>query len=719
MPRRVLRSFGSVSKKDARRIQNVYVINLDRQPRRWRQMQSELAHLLGDGGVALRDLTIRFSAIDAKSSGDLTPAEIEPVYSLSEQLFVEPEPLLTRSSFGDDRIINSTRQEIAVARSHIEVWKLIAASSCDYALVLEDDVYFNSDARELINRAWSDLHDRFDAHGSIDMLYVSYRVAGPATRKRFVSDAVFRPVRGLWQMSGYVLSRTGAQRLLELLPVRGPVDLWINHQFEKINVFATSRSAIDQRPDAGSDNSYSILPVLSTTGALNRSNPNVFKRPSLPGPIFALGTPGSGASALDMALSILGYRCCSEVFTLPEAEHDALLRGTRSRVFDAYVNVESVHADLARIVRAHRSARLIVSCAHDPELRTADGTHPAVPPGLLRPKSTGGSMSPDPLGQVASLRLDPTRILVLNNSDPDKWGTLCGFLGCERPDATYPSNTGHRPGLFAATHPRAESRSLANFRKLKSDSSPWIAPKRRRWVGGQARNAALGPRGFELVTVSDRLTALDPGIWKPLADTFPSNLALFVPENLSFSDEGARLAFRKEQAGVRDYTSASICSIASYLYGHFEAELRAARCSGLITAVFLHRFFPRQEIDIELLGCNPTKVLINVYYNPGDDGAELNYGYRGTPVQIDLGFDASEDFHRYAIEWEPTGIRWFVDDKLVHERASWDPTPIPHLPMQFLINLWSSRSEEFAGKLALGSLPAHSDIRSIRLQGHE
>ena len=171
--------------------------------------------------------------------------------------------------------------------------------------------------------------------------------------------------------------------------------------------------------------------------------------------------------------------------------------------------------------------------------------------------------------------------------------------------------------------------------------------------------------------------------------------------------------------GVRDYTSASICSIASYLYGRFEAELRAARCSGLITAVFLHRFFPRQEIDIELLGSNPTKMLINVYYNPGDDGAELNYGYRGTPVQIDLGFDASEDFHRYAIEWEPTGIKWFVDDKLIHERASWDPTPIPHLPMQFFINLWSSRSEDFAGKLALGGLPAHSDIRSIRLQGHE
>lgn len=42
----------------------------------------------------------------------------------------------------------------------------------------------------------------------------------------------------------------------------------------------------------------------------------------------------------------------------------------------------------------------------------------------------------------------------------------------------------------------------------------------------------------------------------------------------------------------------------------------------------------------------------------------------------------------YAIEREPTGIKWFVDDKLIHERArSWGTTPIPHLPMQLFINL--------------------------------
>ena len=81
-----------------------------------------------------------------------------------------------------------------------------------------------------------------------------------------------------------------------------------------------------------------------------------------------------------------------------------------------------------------------------------------------------------------------------------------------------------------------------------------------------------------------------------------------------------------------------------------------------------------------------------------------------------LGFDASKDFHRYSIEWSPTWIRWLVDDHLACQRANWDPTPVPHLPMQFFVNLWHPRSEELAGKLFDRDLPAHSEIKSIDIQ---
>jgi beta-glucanase (GH16 family) len=71
--------------------------------------------------------------------------------------------------------------------------------------------------------------------------------------------------------------------------------------------------------------------------------------------------------------------------------------------------------------------------------------------------------------------------------------------------------------------------------------------------------------------------------------------------------------------------------------------------------------------------------LVNVFYNPGTNGAKFDYGYRGTPIIIELGFDASKDMHQYTIEWDPCEIRWFVDRKVVHPSrdlgSDSDPSP--------------------------------------------
>ena len=132
-----------------------------------------------------------------------------------------------------------------------------------------------------------------------------------------------------------------------------------------------------------------------------------------------------------------------------------------------------------------------------------------------------------------------------------------------------------------------------------------------------------------------------------------------------------------------------------------------------ITAFFLHRNNPWQEIDVELLGRDTTKILINVYCNPGNDGTNYNYGNRGTPVIIDLSFDATKDYHRYAIEWEPHEIRWFVDDELVHVRSIWEPTQVPNLPMGVYCSVWPPRSIELAGELISNELPIHSYVKNI------
>jgi hypothetical protein len=110
-------------------------------------------------------------------------------------------------------------------------------------------------------------------------------------------------------------------------------------------------------------------------------------------------------------------------------------------------------------------------------------------------------------------------------------------------------------------------------------------------------------------------------------------------------------------------------------------------------------------------------MLINVYFNPGDDGTALDFGYRGTPFYVDLEFDSTAAFHLYEIDWHPGRIVWSVDGKIVHERVGWDPTPVPHLPMRLHANLWAPRSEPLAGRVDRANLPSTAGFRNISVSG--
>ena len=221
------------------------------------------------------------------------------------------------------------------------------------------------------------------------------------------------------------------------------------------------------------------------------------------------------------------------------------------------------------------------------------------------------------------------------------------------------------------------------------------------------------------VRINDCLEVLDTRRWLLRDDTFTDNLALFRTSNVEFrSGIGASLSIRRESLGVREYSAASLTSRDRYLYGRFEAIIQASNVPGVVTGFFLHRDSPRQEIDIEITGNRTDRLLVNVFYNPGGEGAKFDYGYRGAASYIDLGFDASESDHRFAIEWGPCEIRWLVDNRLVHRRAHWEPTPIPHLPMALHVNAWPSRSKELAGRLTSRRLPTTTFIRSIALEAN-
>lgn len=694
LPKRKCRTFGVQGLEKGSRIEKVYVINLDREPDRWSKMEQELRHILDSSGTELLNLTERHVACDANALSEEPPkdADIDPFYTLGDQLFVEPQPLVFPTRLELDTPIRMSRAEIAVARSHINVWRKVAASNHAYVIVLEDDVWFHSDSAQYLDQVWDEVVAECDRGERFDVLYVSYLEAKHGAPKAFLSNNVFRPVRGLWHLSGYVLSREGAKKLLRLLPCRGPIDLWINHQFEALDVRATRQPLVSQRCDAKSTNSYSILPTLTTIGAITSEGAALFNIRPNEQPVFAFGPEGSGHASLAMALCMLGYRCCSDLKILPAPELERLLKGRGGRVFDAYVNIGSLGANVRELRSRYPRAKFILTAAN-------------------------GIPGDDAFVSVED-DLNGADIAVLHSEEPNKWQVVCEHLRCAPPTCPFPTlkDLGQRPILEGTI----ETDRFPKFNRPRRDKSPWVVEPRNWWQGIRSVPAEDGPPGAgTFVSVSDCLECLDTRRWILRNDTFTDNLALFRSSNVEFrSGIGAALFVRSEPLGVRDYSAASICSRDQYLFGKFEATIQASNVPGVVTGFFLHRNSPRQEIDIEIAGNRPDRLVVNVFYNPGGEGAHFDYGYRGAPSYIELGFDASKASHRFAIEWSPCEILWWVDDHLVHRRVIWDPTPIPHLPMALHVNSWPSRSTQLAGRISNRRLPATTIVGSIVLEAH-
>lgn len=693
LPKQTSNAFGRQRDTGDQTIGRIYVINLDREPGRWSRIKKELRRIKDASGNDLLGLTERHNAVDARTflQDPAQDSDVDPYYTLADQLFVEPQPRTLPSKFELEAPIRMSRAEVAVAKSHIEVWRRIAQGTDNYALILEDDVWFHSGFARQLDQAWRELTIAKEGSEDLDVLYVSYLEVKNGAPKSFISSNVFRPVRGLWYMSGYILSRQGAEKLLRLLPCRGPVDLWINQKFSTLKVAATRRSIVGQRTDVSSTNSYSVLPTLSKIGAINSEGAALFNSRPHQLPVFAFGPLDSGLSSLSMALSMLGYRCCSDLDSLPIHELNALREGRVDRIFDAYVNVGALASMVEDLRRNYPQAKFIVTGS----------------------RSDGSS---ETFRDIIT-SLDGTDVIALDPSAVNAWRILCDHLRCAPPLCPFPSL--HDVGQRHIAETNGQLVLDRNHKIPKWDRSPWVVdPSQNAWTGiGVVPQTPEGGENWSEADESFR--KLDQLRWSARSDTFTGNLALFRPLNVEYDRaEGATIYVRREELGVRQYSAGALTSQADYLFGKFESTFRASDVPGVITGFFLHRNSPHQEIDIEIAGNMPTRLLVNVFYNPGSDGDQFDYGYRGSPSEIELGFDASKGEHRYAIEWTPNEIRWLVDDLLVHRRVLWNPTPIPHLPMKLHFNAWPPRSSDLAGRLKTRRLPASAHVRSIRVSAH-
>lgn len=677
VPGRRIQAFGH----GAGLISAITVINLDRQPERWRGVARELGRFRTSEGRPLTEITRRLAAVDARDGRSAAAtADVDSMYRVGDQLYVQPDARLA-ACFAVDEPVRMTQQEVAVARSHVEAWKAIAGGSEEHVLVLEDDIWFTPGARRAIERGWRAARIRCRNESGPALLYLSYSDADGTRVREDECSALFRPSRGLWFLSGYVLSREAAAMLLRAMPVVGPVDLWMNFRFAELGALALRSPAIAQRIDVRSDNSYSMLPYLARAGVIDaRQAPG--PPPQSGGLRVMAWTNRREREGLAMALSMLGMRV---------------------RAFDG-----DEHAlDLPRLYDVMTSFDALVDAPLQPSVLAAV----AADEQIVVIMEAGARA---PLGVELLEAIGSKRAVVVGSGDlePLSWAVLCDSLGLIPPVDPVPVGPLRSLRLFRDYRQRTGQRPDETSARLAPpmDESPWVLPHRARWEP-VATSVPPAPATGPLVALA-RMD--EPSEDFPhLVETFPGNLAWFAPEGVVHGEDGARLRIERVDRSPRPYRSGAFGSARSYGHGLFEAEVQAARGPGLVTGFFLHREGPRQEIDIEFPGSHPDRMLVNVYFNPGDDGAAMNFGYRGSPSWVDLGFDASAGLHRYAIDWRPDRIAWLVDGQIVYERVGWDPTPIPHLEMRLHGNVWAPRSGELAGRVDDRRLPAAAIFRNV------
>lgn len=149
--------------------------------------------------------------------------------------------------------------------------------------------------------------------------------------------------------------------------------------------------------------------------------------------------------------------------------------------------------------------------------------------------------------------------------------------------------------------------------------------------------------------------------------------------NCTFENGKMQLIIDKDSGiGTIPYSGGEYRSKNFYGYGKYEVSMKAIKNDGVVSSFFTYTGpsdgNPWDEIDVEILGKDTTKVQFN-YFTNGVGNHEFMY---------DLGFDASEDFHTYGFEWFEDRIVWYVDGVEAHTASE----NIPSTESKIMMNAW-------------------------------
>jgi hypothetical protein len=169
------------------------------------------------------------------------------------------------------------------------------------------------------------------------------------------------------------------------------------------------------------------------------------------------------------------------------------------------------------------------------------------------------------------------------------------------------------------------------------------------------------------------------------------------PDNSVVENGNLVIIAREEQYGPNYYTSARLRSLskADFKYGRLVARIKLPRGQGVWPAFWMlptyqvYGGWPDSgEIDIMEAINQMDRIYGTMHFS---DAQHQRVSSGGSYHNIDI-VSFADDFHVYAVEWEPGEIRWFVDGVMFFSETEWssgsNPYPAPFdEDFHFLLNV--------------------------------
>lgn len=213
----------------------------------------------------------------------------------------------------------------------------------------------------------------------------------------------------------------------------------------------------------------------------------------------------------------------------------------------------------------------------------------------------------------------------------------------------------------------------------------------------------------------DEFDSFDGARWKKASHEFAENAAQFQPNNAIVEGGLLKLRITNTPLNGHPYSAAEVFTNDQFTFGRFEARIKFAAGSGIVSSLFTYRDNANagwNEIDLENLGYVTNGVQYNLISSPQGTG---NLTYQ--PHVVTTGYKPTDEFHDYAIEWTPTEIRFFIDTKQVWK----DVQPLIKNASRLRMNCWPTNNAKtsFAGPLDTSKIPAEAQYDWVAVYAYQ